>query len=388
MSFSNKPARVLHVVSAMHRGGAETMIMNIYRKIDRDKVQFDFITHRNEKCDYDDEIVSLGGRIFYCRSLGQSGPLKYVYNLSRIIKEQGPYKAVHAHTDFQTGFVALAARLVGVKVRITHSHTTAYRLNPGYIDKLQLAVFRGLIRLNSTCKVACGKEAARFLYGDSLLRRGKVSILNNGINLELYESNKEHSSDNLKNIMGISSDKVVIGHIGRFCKEKNHEFILELAEYMKNEGRECIFLLIGDGPLRNEIEAKAEEKQLLNNIRFLGIRNDIQDLMKILDVLIMPSLCEGVPLVLIEAQASALPCVISSNITDEVDLGLGLLQPIGLHEPLKMWSDTIFTIQSAAKPAWEEIKEKIIKNNYDVENNIKKVFSLYRIDDSGEINLC
>lgn len=134
MSSSQK--RVLHVLSGMNRGGAETMVMNLYRKMDRSKVQFDFLTYRNDPCAYDEEILSLGGRLFYVPSIGQSNPLTFVRNVRNTIKENGPFSAIHAHTDFQTGFIALAARLAGVPVRVCHSHNTSWKTGFNWKDRL------------------------------------------------------------------------------------------------------------------------------------------------------------------------------------------------------------------------------------------------------------
>lgn len=184
----SEPKRVLHVVGGMNRGGAETMIMNIYRAIDRNVLQFDFITHREDVCDYDEEIRQLGGRIFYVPSIGASSPWTFVKTLTKTIKQTGPYQAVHAHTDFQTGFSALAAKLAGVKIRICHSHNTAWKQSPSRIDHLMLKGFRQLIFAFSTQLIACGEDAGVFLFGQKRMHDGRVDILPNGIDLDLFFS--------------------------------------------------------------------------------------------------------------------------------------------------------------------------------------------------------
>ena len=160
----NRPKRVLHVVSRMQRGGAETMIMNLYRNIDREKVQFDFIVHSDIKGDYDEEIEKLGGKIIKCNSLGTVGPLRYVKELSQLIKDNGPFCVVHAHTDFQTGFVAKAAKKAGVGKRICHSHNTQWKSNPNIIDKVMLFIFKIFIDKYATDYCSCGRDAAKFLF--------------------------------------------------------------------------------------------------------------------------------------------------------------------------------------------------------------------------------
>lgn len=184
----SEPKRVLHIVGGMNRGGAETMIMNIYRALDRNVLQFDFITHRQDVCDYDEEIRRLGGRIFYVPSIGASSPVAFVKTLTKTIRQTGPYQAVHAHTDFQTGFSALAAKLAGVKVRICHSHNTAWKPSPNWLDHMMLKGFRQLIFTFSTQLVACGKDAGVFLFGQKKMQNGQVEVLPNGIDLSLFFS--------------------------------------------------------------------------------------------------------------------------------------------------------------------------------------------------------
>lgn len=193
--MNNSQQRVLHVFSGMNRGGAETMVMNLYRKMDRSKVQFDFLTYRNDPCAYDEEILSLGGRLFYVPSIGQSNPLTFVKNVRNTIKENGPFSAVHAHTDFQTGFIALAARLAGVQVRVCHSHNTSWKTGFNWKDRLQLMVFRRLILAYATELCACGEDAGRFLFGRSNMERKRVHLLPNGIDLDLFSPAGQAADD-------------------------------------------------------------------------------------------------------------------------------------------------------------------------------------------------
>lgn len=204
------------------------MVMNLYRKMDKSKVQFDFLTYRNDPCAYDEEILSLGGRLFYVPSIGQSNPLTFVRNVRNAIKENGPFSAVHAHTDFQTGFIALAARLAGVPVRVCHSHNTSWKTGFNWKDRLQLLVFRRLILANATALCACGEDAGRFLFGQSNMERERVHLLPNGIDLELFAPNGQ-AADEEKAARGIAADRLIIGHVARFHEVKNHAFLLKLA---------------------------------------------------------------------------------------------------------------------------------------------------------------
>ncbi|MEK4217286.1 MULTISPECIES: glycosyltransferase family 1 protein [unclassified Bacillus (in: firmicutes)] len=376
--MNNSQQRVLHVFSGMNRGGAETMVMNLYRKMDRSKVQFDFLTYRNDPCAYDEEILSLGGRLFYVPSIGQSNPLIFVKNVRNTIKENGPFSAVHAHTDFQTGFIALAARLAGVQVRVCHSHNTSWKTGFNWKDRLQLMVFRRLILAYATELCACGEDAGRFLFGRSNMERKRVHLLPNGIDLDLF-SPAGQAADDEKKARGIASDRLIIGHVARFHEVKNHAFLLKLAVHLKKRGVRFQMVLAGDGPLREQMEEEARRLNLLSDVLFLGTEEHIHELMRTFDVFVMPSLYEGLPVVLVEAQASGLPCIISDTITEKVDTGLGLVKRVSLSKPMDIWAETIVRAAAAGRPKRELVKDTLAKLGYDARRNVGALMNLYQI---------
>ncbi|NPC94241.1 glycosyltransferase family 1 protein [Bacillus sp. WMMC1349] len=379
MNDSGRPKRVLHIVSGMNRGGAETMIMNMYRHTDRRHVQFDFISHREDTCDYDPEIISLGGRVFFVPSIGQAGIRAYIKNLKNIFIEKGPFSAVHAHTDFQTGFAALAAKLAGVPVRICHSHNTAWKPNPRFLDTIQLHVFRRLILAYSTTLCACGEEAGRFLFGKKKMNENGVHLLQNGIDLQRFKEANDCIKTDIKKKFAIQEDSLIIGHVGRFFEQKNHTFLLELAACLKKTGRSFQLVFAGDGPLRQQIEEKARNLGLTNEIIFLGVVEDIPALMQAFDVFVMPSLFEGLPLVLVEAQASGLPCVISDRITQETDLGLGLVSRISLEAGVERWVEEMNHASDQERPAWSKIQATLTNRGYDAKTNLTRLMNIYSI---------
>ncbi|PRP51786.1 glycosyltransferase family 1 protein [Bacillus halotolerans] len=376
--MNNSQQRVLHVLSGMNRGGAETMVMNLYRKMDRSKVQFDFLTYRNDPCAYDEEILSLGGRLFYVPSIGQSNPLTFVKNVRNTIKENGPFSAVHAHTDFQTGFIALAARLAGVQVRVCHSHNTSWKTGFNWKDRLQLMVFRRLILAYATELCACGEDAGRFLFGRSNMERKRVHLLPNGIDLDLF-SPAGQAADDEKKARGIASDRLIIGHVARFHEVKNHAFLLKLAVHLKKRGVRFQMVLAGDGPLREQMEEEARRLNLLSDVLFLGTEEHIHELMRTFDVFVMPSLYEGLPVVLVEAQASGLPCIISDTITEKVDTGLGLVKRVSLSKSMDIWAETIVRAAAAGRPKRELVKDTLSKLGYDARRNVGALMNLYQI---------
>lgn len=370
--------RILHVVSAMNRGGAETMIMNIYRNIDREKIQFDFIVHSDIPGHYDDEIKKMGGRIIKCKSLGTLGPIKYIKELSKIIKQNGPFQAVHSHTDFQGGFVALAAKKANISKRICHSHTTRWVTNQRIKHKLQLILFRDIIDRYATDYCACGFDAANFLFKKSKIHSNKITYLNNGIDIEKFSDLVK--IDYLKEELKINNNEIIIGHVGSIYEPKNHKYIVKIGNYLKLNNYEFKILIVGEGPLYQEIKQMVNEYNLNENIKFLGVREDIPNLMKLFDIFLFPSFFEGLPVVLVEAQASGLPCLISDSITKEVDMGLNLLSYLSIQENnIQKWIKEINLIKNKEIPSYEERKLKMQERGYDVKSNINKILNLYDI---------
>lgn len=373
--MESKPKRILHVVSAMHRGGAETMIMNLYRNIDRTKIQFDFIVHARVEGNFDDEIMSLGGRIIKCDSLGSIGPFRYVRRLSNVIKENGPFHAVHSHTDFQGGFVALAAKKAGISTRICHSHNTQWVAKPNIIHNIQLAIFKEFIDRYATDFCACGKEAAKFLFKKNKVN-SKVKIINNGIEVKKFMCD---SNSNIRKEFNISEDTFIIGNIARFAEQKNHKFIIKLAQYLREKNVDFVVLLVGQGSLLEDIKLEVRSLGLSSYIRFLGVREDITMLLNSFNVFVMPSFYEGLPVVLVEAQAARIPCVIATTISEEVDFGLGLIRYCKLSDSIEVWEKAMLDAKGYKKPCFSEVCEKLKEKGYDAKANTDKLIRLYGV---------
>ena len=370
----NIPKRVLHVVSSMNRGGAETMIMNLYRNIDKNKLQFDFVCHIKEKCDFEQEIYSLGGRIIRISSLGQIGLNEYINNLRKVISRYGPYQAVHAHTDIQAGIVMLAAKLEGIPIRVCHSHNTKWKENPRIKDNLQSYILRYIGRKTATNLCACGKDAAIFFFGKRAYEKNQVTILNNGIDIESF--NNINNVDIVKLKRQIKDDSFIIGHIGRFYEQKNHMFIVELAKELQEKNVKFNILLVGDGPLKEAVKQRVYDNNLDKNIKFLGVRDDVPMLLNIFDIFIFPSFYEGLPVTLIEAQASGVKCIISDTITEEVDLGLGLIERVSLSNKDKWIS---YLLNKKSKCDISIINKKVSEAGYNARNNVRYLNKLYDI---------
>ncbi|MBW8348399.1 glycosyltransferase family 1 protein [Bacillus sp. IITD106] len=372
-----EPIRVLHIVSALERGGAETLIMNIYRHIDRKNVQFDFITHSDKPGDFDQEIKEMGGTIYQIPSLGASGPIRYLKELINIMSANN-YAAIHAHTDFQSGFPALAAKICKIKHRICHSHSNNW-LQDGWKGLLMLKVLQFLIKISATKLCSCSEEAATFLFGNS----SKVHILKNGININEFLTADEGCKEQILNELSVPSHSKIIGHIGRFSESKNHHFLLKVLKQMVEKDPAYIALLVGEGPLRKTIELEAVRLGLQNHVRFLGVRSDIPKLIKAFDLFLFPSKFEGFGIVLLEAQCSGIPCVVANTVPKSTDIGLGLVTFLPLEENVARWCNCIEQSLKMEKPNQNLIFNNISKYGFNIRDNVHDWINLYGLRSVG-----
>ncbi|MGE7760177.1 glycosyltransferase family 1 protein [Peribacillus sp. NPDC097895] len=312
------PLRILHVVVNMNRGGAETLIMNLYRNMDRTKIQFDFLTSKEGV--FDNEIVRLGGKIHRIPYISDVGHFAYKKHLDGFFRENHSYKVVHAHMDKMSGIVLQAAKKAGIPKRISHSHNT--QSEGGLASRIYKWYAGTLILPNATNLLACSNQAAQWLFKD---KTNTANILKNGIEFQLFSFSTATRSK-VRNELNIESDACVLGHVGRFAHQKNHEFLIDIFANFISEKENSYLILVGDGPLKPEISAKVKAHKLEKKVKFLGIRSDINRVLQAFDVFVFPSLHEGLPVSLIEAQAAGLPCLISDQISKEVDLGINLIR--------------------------------------------------------------
>ena len=358
----SEPIRVLQVVTYMGRGGLETMLMNYYRNIDRDKVQFDFLTHRDERWDYDDEIESLGGKIYHLPKLNPFSK-NYLNALDKFFKEHKEYQIVHCHQDCLSGVVLKVAKKNGVRFTIAHAHSASQDKNLKYLIKV---LAKKNIKKYSDKMFACGEEAGRWMF-----ETDNFEVLNNAIDTDLYTYNKE-KADKVKKKFGIEN-KFVVGHVGRFNYPKNHKFIIDVFNEIQKVKEDSVLMLVGDGDLRPEIEQKVRDLGLSDKVIFAGIRSDVNDLMHGMDVFLFPSLYEGLGIVLIEAQAAGLKCIISENIPKDGVLTNDVTS-ISLNQSPAVWANEILKYQEYKRANNKEIIKKV---NYDIKNNAKTLEHFY-----------
>lgn len=372
--MESAPKRVLHIVSSMGRGGAETLIMNIYRNLNLSKIQFDFITHSYTPTDYDDEILSMGGKIFRLSSLGTVGPISYMKNLVDIMSTNN-YIAVHSHTDYQSGFPALAAQICGIKNRICHSHSSSWLAGDGIKERAILKLLRLIIKWSATDYCCCSEEAGEFLFG----KNSKIEVLNNGIDVSEFTRTTAHSRKSILKELVFPEDVTLIGHVGRFSESKNHFIILKVLKKLIEEDEKYMLLLVGDGPLKEKVKEEAEKLGVLMNVRFLGVRTDIPRLMKAFDVFLFPSLFEGFGIVTLEAQSAGTPCVVSDTVPKTTDMKLNLMTYVSLDEGIDSWAEKVKLAIKTNKPSVDIIHANFERNGFDVKKNVPAWLSLYGV---------
>lgn len=346
--------RILQCVNDMHRAGLETMLMNYYRHIDRTKIQFDFLTHRPYRSDYDDEIKSLGGKIYYAPRLYPQNYLKYFKWMKRFFKDHPEYKIIHSHIDAMSYLPLKAAKKAGIPIRIAHSHNTSIDKDFKYFLK---QYFRFRITKVATDYCACGQEAGAFLFG-----KEKYTFIPNAIDINKFVFN-ENIRDKKRNELNIQNE-FVIGHVGRLSYQKNHKFLIELFNEYINRNPQTLLLLVGVGEKENEIRKQVHKFGLDGKVRFLGNRSDVNELYQAMDVFVMPSHFEGVPVVGIEAQFSDLPCIFSNKVPNEVKFN-SKVEFIPLEASIKDWINAIEKAkQKPRKFNTEELQDSI----YDINN--------------------
>jgi glycosyltransferase involved in cell wall biosynthesis len=367
---NNQRIRILHVVGAMNRAGTETMLMNIYRNINRDKVQFDFISYSRQDAHYDEEIRSLGGRVI------KLSKTQSILELYQAIKTYGPYHAVHSHTLFHCGIASIAALLAGVEVRISHAHTTLDN-SSSVIRKFYIKLMRFIINNFSTNLLACSKGAGSYLFGEKSIIKKKYSYFPNVVDYSEFLQIPNIEVEEFKVIEGLGNG-LTIGHIGRFMEAKNHTFLLDILKYVIKKNPTIKLLLVGDGDLREQIEEKAKQDGIYENIRFVGVKENISTMLHSMDVFVFPSLYEGLGLVLLEAQASGVPCIVSEAIQPEADLHLGLVSKLSLADGAEVWGDKILEISNKNEKDVDKIIEGFEQNGYSLTVGISKLISIYK----------
>ena len=369
--------RILHVVGSMNTGGIETWLMHVLRRIDRNRCRFDFLTHTVEPCSYDEEIRSLGCRIIPC--LHPSRPHQYVYHFLKALKQCGPYDVVHSHVHHFSGVPLLLAHRAGVPARIAHSHSdlSFSDRRAALLRRLYLRITEWLVRRHATAGFACSSRAAAALYGRAWTSDDRWRVLPYGIDLKPF--GQPVDPPGIRGKLGIPSDAFVVGHVGRFCEQKNHDKLLSVFAEIARKESKARLLMVGEGMLKPAMERKAASMGLAHQVVFAGLRKDIAALMLgAMDVFLFPSRWEGLPMVLIEAQAAGLPCVISDVVTDEIDGGGGRrMLRLSLDRAAGDWAEAVFALRGRRETRLSGAVSPLEGSAFDIRVCMRQLQELY-----------
>lgn len=359
-----EPIRVLHILQRMEAGGTQALLMNIFRNMDRDKVQFDFLVEYPDKQFYDDEILKLGGKIYYSNVRNDFNILKFIKKLKKIIKENN-YKIVHVHT-YSIGYFCLkAAKECQVPIRIAHSHNNETVHDFKYLPKLLL---QKIYTIYANYLFACSKEAGRYLF-----KNKEFEVLNNAIDSKKFIYN-EDIRKNMRKTLGLE-DSFVVGHVGRFHPQKNHKFLINIFSKIKEKKDNSKLLLIGSGELEDDIKKQVKELSLQDDVIFLGNRKDINDLYQCMDVFLFPSLFEGLGIVAIEAQASGTPIVCSNMLPKETEVS-DIYIKLDLKKPAEEWAEKVIDIANRNQVK-QNLQQNIIDAGFDLSSTVKMLQNFY-----------
>lgn len=329
-----KPVRVLHIITGMGGGGAESFIMNMYRHMDRDQIRFDFLLRSNENM-YDEELRSYGSRVIQTASF----PKHLVQNRRQVrcFLKDNQYEIIHVHANALIYMTALReAAKSHVPCRIMHSHSTSMRypwMLPYHL--LQKANLRHL----ATDYIACSEDAGRWMFPSSF------QVIRNGIDLERFAFD-EKQRKKCRTELGLNKTQLVLGHVGRFLPVKNHSFLLNVFHHVLSQEPDAMLLLVGDGPQEQVIRQEVMELGIADHVQFLGLRKDVESILNAMDVFVFPSLYEGLGIAVIEAQANGLPVICSEGVPNEAIVAENVKR-LPLDHGEAGWADAIRTIGRA-----------------------------------------
>jgi len=366
-----KIKRILHIIGKMDRAGAETMVMNLYRTIDHTQFQFDFVVFSKDKGDFDEEIISIGGKIF---TITEMNPIKRMLALKKLLFTHPEYRIVHCHTLFSNAFHLWAAYMAKVPNRIVHSHSTSDISKSKLASILYKYVSRKLIKKYATNYIGCGQAAAYFLFPE----QKEVMFLPNAIDTNYFAAIGETKKNYINNEFDLKQDYLKIIQVGRLHQVKNPLFSIQIARELKNRGIKFLFLFIGQGELYDTMKKKIESYNLKKEVYLLGVRKDIPELMAGADVLLMPSLYEGFPVVLVESQSVGLKGLIADNISSEVDLGVDLIEYESINSNTSKWVDKLLDLKLNKKINKEERIQKMTDLGFDINGSISLLTNLYK----------
>ncbi len=360
--------KILHVLGALNCGGAENMVMNFFRALKDGDISFDFILHTSEKCFFTDEALDLGATIYSCPKYRLYNHFAYKKWWENFFKNHPEYKIVHCHVRSTAYIICRAASEYGVKT-IVHSHSTSDGKGLSSIIK---KIYRKKIADNADYFFSCSDNAGKWLFGNNIISSDRYFLIPNAIDISKYRPD-EKIADEVRDELNLQDKKVYL-HAGRFIKAKNHKFLIKLFERIYAQDRSSVLLLAGDGKLQKSIEKKVKRSGLEGAVVFLGVRADLNRIMQAAQIFLFPSLWEGLPLTVIEAQAAGLHCFVSDSVTTDVCVTplVSRLRVTG-KEALNIWAREVSASDTGKKDFFSEIKQA----GYEIYSAAEKLKMIY-----------
>ncbi len=370
-----KPIRVLQVVHRADRGGAETWLVNVAKHIDRQAVAMDFLVHDDTPGAYDAEIQAEGARIF--PATRHRNVFRQWYYLRKYQRRYGPFDIIHSHVDYYGGLVVLVAYLIGISVRVAHSHTGTRVERAAIGRRLYIQVMKRCVNWFATYGLGTSGAAAAALFGESWRKDARWRVHLSGVDLRRFH--ESHTRETTRAELGLPRDAVVFGHVGRLVEEKNHDFLLRVAAVLAARDQRTRFLLVGSGPLRSRIEASVRELGLEDRVVILSSRDDVPRLMLgAMDYFLFPSHCEGLGLALVEAQAAGLQCFISEAIPPEARVVPELIHELPLSLGPESWAETILRCMKTPNSVMPQTALKRAEQAFDITRNAEQLVEFYQ----------
>ena len=332
----SEPVRILQVFGCLDRGGAENMIMSVYRNIDRSEMQFDFVVHLDREGDFDSEVKAMGGRIFCAPKYSGLNHFEYKKWWDSFFKNHPEYKILHSHVRSTASIYTKIAKKYGVKT-IVHSHSTVVS-GKGLSASVKSFLQRNITDNADVC-LACSLQAGKWLF-----KNRDFIIYPNTIDSEKFIFDRQ-KREKLRLQLGIDENTLTVGHVGRYHPLKNHRFLMDIFSEVLKIKTDSKLLMVGDnigsgGIPKSELEAYAKEKGIYDNCIFAGNVSNVSDYLSAFDVFVFPSIHEGLPVTLIEAQAACLPCIVSSNVSKECAV-TDLVGFESIDKPASVWAQEI-----------------------------------------------
>jgi len=372
--------RVLHVVAQMNRGGVETWLMQVLRNLDPASVRMDFLVTLAEPGDYDAEIRARGSGMIPCELRG--GAARFAWRFLAVLRERGPFHVVHSHEHHFSGFILALARRAGVPIRIAHGHTDTRDLDAtaGPRRRLYLALMRAALRRFATHGFAVSAPAAAALFGPRWEDDARWEVARCGIDFGAFRGPADRAE--VRRDLGVPASALVLGHVGRFDPLKNHALLLRIAAETLRRDSRTVLVLVGDGPLRAAVESDATRLGLRERVVFAGSRPDVPRLLPGFDVFVFPSIREGLPLVVLEAQAAGLPIVLSDGITREVVVIPELFAARSPADAPEAWAETVLSSVTRRVPV-EDAVAAMERSEFSLSRTLAPLLEVYGSPEPG-----